>query len=174
MTRSGALVAMVCILLAPMLRAQPAPTCEQWNTENFFRVATVQDVTACLDAGAGVNARDGLGISLLHWTAQFNADPAALEMLLAAGADLGAPDNLVGYTPLHLAAQYNINPAVIEALLAADVDDLNTCADGGGVPDAVIDGRKTGCSPEMWCRYRTCATRECRQRYEPCEPGVLQ
>ena len=62
MTRSVPLVVMACILLAPMLRAQPAPTCEQWNTKEFFRIATVQDVTACLDAGTDVNARNGLGI----------------------------------------------------------------------------------------------------------------
>ena len=49
-----------------------------------------------------------------------------------------------------------------------------TCADGGGVPNAVLEGRMTVCTPELWCRYRACETEECRRRYRPCEPGVLQ
>ena len=106
------------ILLAPVLRAQPAPTCEQWNTEEFFEAATVDHVTACLAASADVTARDEDEITPLHWATWISDHPAVVEALLAAGAHLEAR-NGTGSTPLHNAAANNENPAVVEALLAA-------------------------------------------------------
>ena len=51
----------LCLLLAawPVSGAD----CENWKTHGFFKTATPQAVTACLDAGADLNARnkDGLG-----------------------------------------------------------------------------------------------------------------
>ena len=52
--------------------------CRMWQTEVFFRTATVQDVKACLEAGADPNARTKDKSTPLH----FAGDP-----LLAAGAD---------------------------------------------------------------------------------------
>ena len=51
---------LVSVLLGflTVVAAQPAPSCEQWNTEAFFQTATVEAVTACLAAGADVAARD--------------------------------------------------------------------------------------------------------------------
>ena len=40
------------VLATPALAAQTAPNCEEWNTREFFETATVEDVTACLDAAA--------------------------------------------------------------------------------------------------------------------------
>ena len=46
--------------------AQAEPNCEEWNTKEFFEAATVEDVTACLDAGADPAATDDAGITPLH------------------------------------------------------------------------------------------------------------
>ena len=121
------------LLATAALAAQAAPDCAAWHTREYFRTATAEEVTACLDSGADVNARDGFGIMPLHWAAQFNADPAVLETLLAAGADLGARDDFVGYTPLHRAARYNANPAVFEVVIIAGAD-LGARDDAGSTP----------------------------------------
>ena len=94
----GLLFLAAIILLAPMLRAQPAPTCEQWNTEEFFRVATVDDVTVCLVAGADVAARDEDEITPLHWATWISEHPAVVDALVAARADLKGR-NGTGDTP---------------------------------------------------------------------------
>ena len=117
-SRAALLTLSTGILVAPLLRAQPAPNCEQWNTEEFFRAATVEDVTACLDAGADVAARTESGHTPLHRAAEFNDDPAVIEALLDAGADLHAGTDGNGHQPVHEAAT-NENPAVLAALLAA-------------------------------------------------------
>ena len=98
-----------------------AVSCQGWNTEEYFETATLEEVTACLDAGADLKARDDNGWTPLHWAAGVNENPAVIEALLAAGADLKARDEYGG-TPLQNAAGINENPAVIEALLAAGAD----------------------------------------------------
>ena len=115
-------VAVIC-LCAPLMGAQAEPNCEQWNTEEYFLVATLQGVTACLDAGADAMARDGDGRTPLHRAAWWGAGPAVIEALLAAGADLEARSDR-GYTPLQQATNgfYHKTPAVVEALLTAGAD----------------------------------------------------
>ena len=93
--------------------AQPAPDCGHWNTEYFFRTATLASVTACLAAGADPMARHEYGDTPLHFVARYNENPAVVQALLAAGADPNARDQYKN-TPLHGAAR-NKNPAVIEA-----------------------------------------------------------
>ena len=56
----------------------------------------------------------------LHWAA-IHPSPAALELLLNAGADVNAKDK-GGDTPLHWTAQHNPTPAVLEVLLKAGAD----------------------------------------------------
>ena len=118
MTRSGLVVAVACVLLAPILRAQ-SPPCEQWNTAGFYRVATVEDVTACLDAGSDIAARSEDGYTPVHHAAERNANPEVVDALLAVGADPDPRDD-DGDTPLSLAA-FNVSSrlAVVESLLAA-------------------------------------------------------
>ena len=55
------------------------------------RRGIVKDVDALLDTGIAVDARDRQGSMALHWAAgEGRAD--AIRALLAAGAELGAPD----------------------------------------------------------------------------------
>ena len=98
-----------------------ATDCEEWNTEEFFQTATVEQVTACLAAGADVHMRGEYGLTPLHFAAAFSENPTVIETLLAAGADVNMRGEY-GLTPLHAAAENNENPAMIEALLAAGAD----------------------------------------------------
>ena len=70
----------------------PAPAdanCRRWNTEYFFETATTELVTACLAAGTDVAAPHD-GATPLHWAVWVNEDPAVIDALLAAGADVTA------------------------------------------------------------------------------------
>ena len=55
-------------------------------------------ITALLDAGADLKARDEGGETPLHWAAEEGESPAIITALLDAGADLKARDSL-GETP---------------------------------------------------------------------------
>ena len=103
---------LVSVLLGflTVVAAQRTPSCEEWNTEEYFQKATVENVTACLDAGADLEARAFSQNTPLHKAAQYNENPAVLKALLAAGADLEAR-NFIDSTPLHNAAANNENPA---------------------------------------------------------------
>ena len=104
-----------------VVAAQRTPSCEEWNTKEYFQTATVENVTACLDAGADPLARDYDGDTPLNKAAGYNENPAVSEVLLAAGAKLEARGSLQN-TPLHRGARNNKNPAVIEVLLAAGAE----------------------------------------------------
>ena len=106
---------------APLMAAQASPGCEAWNTEDYFRPATVDGVRGCLEAGADPMARNGWSVTPLHQAAASNLNPAVIRTLLAAGADPNARD-FDKQTPLHWAARYNENPAVTQALLEGGAD----------------------------------------------------
>ena len=110
--------------------AGPAPAperCDEWNTRAFFESATAAEVSACLAAGADVAARRDDDDTPLHLAANFNENPAVIEVLLAAGADLEARDQ-----SLIRATQYNANPGVIAALLAGGAKDPKETETHGG------------------------------------------
>ena len=67
-------------------------SCAEGNTQAYFETATVEDVTACLDAG----------VTPLHWAAFRNPNPAVIEALIAAGAILNVRDEegVMGTNPL--------------------------------------------------------------------------
>ena len=67
--------------------------------------------------GGDVNAAQGDGMTALHYAA-LNGDAELAQMLLYAGANVGAKTRIGGYTPLHLAAQVG-NANVIAPLVAA-------------------------------------------------------
>ena len=110
--------------------------CRMWRTDVFFRTATVQNVKACLEAGADPKEPGKYRKTPLHRAVEHNENPMVIEALLAAGADPNARDKYK-QTPLYRAARYNENPMVIEALLAAGAD-----------PNARRDGDKE--TPLHW------------------------
>ena len=62
------------------LAAQPVPSCDLWNTEAFFEAAIVEDVTACLEAGADPMAQAENGSTPLHRAAAKSTNPAIIEV----------------------------------------------------------------------------------------------
>ena len=74
-------------------------------------------ITALVEAGADVNARDQSGFTPLHSAAK-NATPAAVQALVQAGAEVNSRGER---TPLHIAAS-NPNPEVAAALIEAGAD----------------------------------------------------
>ncbi len=106
-----------------LLLASPAAAgnCADWNSERFFASAAVGEVVGCLRAGAGVDARNGDGGTVLHAAARFSPDDAVIRALLDAGADPDQRDD-GGRVPLHLAAWKNPSVAVVEALIDAGAD----------------------------------------------------
>lgn len=111
---------------------QPAVDCSKWNTKNFFRKATVEEVTLCVNAGADLDARDGSGWSdctkctPLHRAALYNENAEVVQVLLDAGAQVDARngffDTCSECTPLQAAIMYNESAEVVKALLAAGAD----------------------------------------------------
>ena len=99
---------------------QPVLDCKKWNTKKFFEKATVQDVTACLDARADAKAGDKRRNTPLHQVARYNGNPAVIEVLLKWGADVDAR-NKSRYTPLHWAA-HNEESEMIVALIKGGAD----------------------------------------------------
>ncbi|XP_047101447.1 CARD- and ANK-domain containing inflammasome adapter protein-like isoform X4 [Schistocerca piceifrons] len=80
---------------------------------------TVEEVRLLLAAGADVAARDGVGLTALHWAAQ-RGDAAVVRLLLSAASDPDAT-TVLGETPLHLAA-YCGHAEAAAALLQAGAD----------------------------------------------------
>lgn len=94
------------------------PTCEDWNTDDFYAKWSGRRTAACLSAGADPNAKDDKGLAPLHRVAMYGRNPVVVRLLTNAGANVGAQaDN--GATPLHLAAMLADDAAVAVALLEA-------------------------------------------------------
>lgn len=98
-----------------------AQDCAEWNSSTFFRSATPEMVSACLEAGSDVNAQGGNGWTPLHYAAQLNSNPAIITALIEAGAEVDARD-WFDSTPLHWAARSSHHSVIIEALLEAGAD----------------------------------------------------
>ena len=123
--------------------------CTDWNTEAFFEVAEVSDVTRCLQAGADANARAGGDITSLHLAALLG--PAeSVAALAAAGADLEARVENNGFTPLHMA----YNAEAIEALLQVDADPKELTSDGELPFDLLKDDEQLKKTNAYWKLYQ--------------------
>lgn len=99
---------------------------DQWGYTPLHFAAAFNDdpdiITALLDAGADIEARDKeWGATPLHWAAWSNNNPAIVIALLDGGADLNVRDE-ADSTPLHAAAEHSNNPEVIAMLLDAGAD----------------------------------------------------
>jgi uncharacterized protein len=109
-TRALALL-LALTLTASLNAAGPSDIADAAQAKN---AAAVREL---LKKGADVNAAQGDGMTALHWAA-VNGDADVAQMLLYAGANVGAKTRIGGYTPLHLAAQVG-HAAVIAPLVAA-------------------------------------------------------
>ena len=77
----------------------------------------IESLKAELRSGADVNAAQGDGFTALHWAAKTGNREVA-EVLIAAGADIGATTRLGSHMPLHVAAAAG-HAGVAEVLLSA-------------------------------------------------------
>ncbi len=124
------------------------PNCKQWASEEFFRTASVSDVTKCLDSGADPMAREARSERTpLHMAAIASREPTIVKALLATGAEINARD-VNGETPLQAWCCYHTDyhgaitacrrdPDVFKALLAAGADP-NVRDDKGWTPLHVV------------------------------------
>jgi len=107
-------------LLALILAAALTSSIAASGPSDIADAAQAKNAVAVKDLlkkGADVNAAQGDGMTALHWAA-LNGDAEVAQMLLYAGANVGAKTRIGGYTPLHLAAQVG-NANVIAPLVAA-------------------------------------------------------
>ncbi|MEO7132859.1 MAG: ankyrin repeat domain-containing protein, partial [Vicinamibacterales bacterium] len=110
LTRALALV-MVAALASSLNAAGPS------DIANAAMAKDAAAVKRLLKEGSDVNGAQGDGMTALHWAA-INGDAELAQMLLYAGANVGAKTRIGGYTPLHLAAQIG-NSSVIAPLVVA-------------------------------------------------------
>ena len=100
--------------------AHTQPSCSDWNTQAFFKIAKTEDVQRCLASGKTLQARDEEGWTPLHfatsWAASHSTSPMLIKTLLDAGASVHARD-VFGNTPLHQVASHTKSSAMITALL---------------------------------------------------------
>ena len=104
-------------------KVQAVARCQGWGTEEYFKKAILEEVTACLDTGVDLDARDDSGRTPLHRAGAHTGVPLVIDALLGAGAHPMAQDE-AGLTPLHYATGRTAGMEVIEALLAAGADPM--------------------------------------------------
>ena len=114
----------------------------------------VAEVRALLRSGADVNAAQGDGMTALHWAAE-HGDAELADMLVHAGAHVGAVTRLGDYTPLHLAARGG-HEGVVRRLLEADADVGARTSTGGVTP--LHFGAASGSAPVVTALLEAGAT----------------
>jgi ankyrin repeat protein len=82
-------------------------------------------VAALLEAGAAVNAMNYSGTAL-RAAVQYEEFGDIVDLLIAAGADVSAVDDLFEESVIVTAAQYNDNAAILKKLISAGARDLET------------------------------------------------
>ena len=66
------------------------------DRDSFFelvKTGSPEQVSAAIQAGADVNARDEDGLPALMWAASFNENPEVITVLIDAGAEMNARNN---------------------------------------------------------------------------------
>ena len=94
-----------------------------WNSR-----PDAEAITALINAGADIKARDKYGWTPLHIAARIST-VEVVTALIAAGADIEARDGIGCWTPLHKAAM-NGTVEVVKALLDAGADITARTKDG--------------------------------------------
>ncbi len=107
------LSAAIALCLAAWLAAAPSPS----PVADAAMRGDHDVVRALLRQGADVSAAQGDGMTALHWAAE-HGDAELADVLLYAGANVGAVTRIGEYTPLHLASRTG-SAAVVRALLKA-------------------------------------------------------
>ena len=106
-----------------------ADSCSQWTTEEFLRLATLEDAAPCIGAAEAVDVVDGAGATPLFLAAGKTPDPKVVGALLDAGADPTLALEGSGLTPLHHGAE-NPNGDVVALLIDAGADPNARTIDG--------------------------------------------
>ncbi len=97
---------------------------------NAAQQGDIAMVRQLLRQGSDVNESQGDGMTALHWAAE-RGDFELAEILIFAGANIGAGTRIGVYTPLHIASR-NGNAAVMKALIEANAD-INAMTTNSGV-----------------------------------------
>src|SRR5215207_11037824 len=116
MKRQSLVAMMIAVVMTAAMSAQQVVSVVADAAAKGDKAAVRQ----LLKDGADVNGAQGDGMSALHWAAE-RGDSELADMLIYAGANIGAVTRIGQYTPLHLAAQSG-NVAVAKALLKAGAD----------------------------------------------------
>src|SRR3954465_5992724 len=103
----------VALMMTAWLGAAPSPS----SVADAAMKGDRDAVRALLKQGADVSAAKGDGMTALHFAAE-RGDAAMTEMLVYAGANVGAVTRIGQYTPLHIASRLG-NAAVVAALVKA-------------------------------------------------------
>lgn len=120
-------VAIIALFLPGSVFAQ---SCADWSSYDFWQVATANVVESCLRT-IPVDVTPDFDKTALHYAAVESSDPAVVQVLVEAGADLEARDS-AGSTAIHYAAQ-NQNDEIIRALIEAGAD-ITATQEGGATP----------------------------------------
>ena len=112
---STQVVAVSSLILTVLAIPVTAADCQDWYTEEYFKIATVEDVADCIQSGWNLKAFDVFRNGPLHFAAMSAKSPGVITALIDAGADVTKKGKR-GNTPLHYAARYNENPAIIALL----------------------------------------------------------
>ena len=118
------IVAVIAFIVPGSVFAQ---SCADWSSYDFWQVATVNVVENCLQT-IPVDVTPDFDKTALHYAAVEASDPAVMQALVDAGADLEARD-VAGSTALHYAAQ-NHNNGIIKVLIEAGAD-ITATQEGG-------------------------------------------
>ncbi|MYD98845.1 MAG: hypothetical protein F4X98_15860 [Gammaproteobacteria bacterium] len=126
-------IALLVAVSVSAMASTAAEDCAEWDSNGYFRTASVEDVAECVRAGTDLAARGALGRTPLHVAAMHNDSPFVITALVAAGAEVGMRDER-DHTPLHSAAMASASAEVVAALLRAGAD-----PDSGSVPATMDD-----------------------------------
>ena len=150
----------------------PAPKCAAWNNGRLFEAPSPELVTRCLRRGADPKAKDKNGRTPLHWAAARSGNSTVIDVLVNAGADLGAEDQFggmaldyaayLGNTPATTALVKAVSDAGLrktfgvtplhEAVLAEEAAAVSSLLNAGADPNARY---RNGATPLHWAAPAT-------------------